>query len=271
MGSAEGRFGTGYAAIGWHKWPRNVFNLPLYLLVSLGIPACLCLVQGLRMLLRGEGAVPAWCCLLPLLAFALFMAFVSPITYYRHYLPLLPVAAVLAAWGLSALPLSSRRWLLGLFLLWPALLAVDLVSDYHNDPRIELRQWYAQHPGADVFSSFYVHPPAGRMTLFHPEYAAGDAAALRQGDFLILSENWYDTAYANELNGPFADVPARRIKTTPAYAAFYRDAIAGRHPLLQPQLTLSVHSVMPELLFHRYVYGNVQLFVGDLRIFKIVH
>jgi 4-amino-4-deoxy-L-arabinose transferase-like glycosyltransferase len=270
MGSAEGRFGTGYAAIGWHKWPRNFLNLPLYLLVSLGIPACLCLIHGVRLLLRGQGAVRAWCCLLPLLAFALFMVFVSPITYYRHYLPLLPVAAILSAWGFCALAGHTRRGLLALFLLWPALLAVDLVVDYHQDPRIALRQWSAQHPDAAVFSSFYVNPPPGRYHLFHPEYAAGDAPALRQGDYLVLSESWYDTAFASELNGPFVHEPARLVKTTPAYAAFYRTAIAGQHPLLQPLLTLPVHSFMPELLFHRSVYGNVQLFVGDLRIFEIV-
>jgi hypothetical protein len=46
---------------------------------------------------NGDGNARAWCCLLPLALFALFMAFVSPITYYRHYLPLLPAACIVAA------------------------------------------------------------------------------------------------------------------------------------------------------------------------------
>ena len=272
-GGLTGSFGTGYAAIGWHKWLRNLLNLPLLLLVGLGLPACLFLPAGVRALSGERSALRAWLCLAPVLVFALYMAFVAPVTYYRHYLPLLPAAALLAALGLFATPWAQRRWFMLLFFSWPALLAVDLVADYHRDPRLELRQWYREHPDARVFYSFYVNPPAGAgagSRLFHPEYAAGDAAALRQANYLILSENWYDTAFANELNGPLVDDPARLVKTRPEYVRFYRDALAGRHPHLVQEQHIAVTNFMPELLLHRQLYGTFQLFVGDLRIFRVV-
>jgi hypothetical protein len=270
LGSVDGRFGSSYAAIGWHKWIRNLFNLPMVFMVGLGLPALAMLPKGISALAKGEGHVRAWCCLLPLFAFLLFMAFVSPITYYRHYLPLLPVAAIIAAWGFHRTRWAGKRWALVVFLLWPALLAVDLVSDYHNDPRKALRQWYAGHAGARVLASFYVNPPASSTRLFRPEHALGDGRALAQAQYLILSENWYDTSYANELNGPLVNTPSRMIKTTPEYITLYRDVIAGRHPNLKPEKTIALKSFMPELILHRAVYGNFQLFVGDLRIFRIV-
>jgi len=270
-GAAEGGFGTSYAAIGWHKWLRNLLDLPLVLVVGLGLPACLFIPAGIRALARDRTAVRGWLCLLPVLVFALYMAFLAPVTYYRHYLPLLPAAALLAALGLFATCWPGRRWFLPLFFLWPALLAVDLVLDYHQDPRIALRQWYRDHPGARVFYSYYVNPPAGQNRLFRPEYAAGDAAVLRQGDYLILSENWYDTAFANELNGPLTDDLSRLVKTRPEYTQFYRNALAGRDPHLQLEQVLALRNFMPELLLHRRFYGTFQLFVGDLQIFRVVN
>ena len=89
-----GRFGSGYGAIGWNKWLRNLVNLPAVLLVGLGIPASLFIPAGIRRLFASEVNVRAWLCLMPLLAFALFMAFLAPVTYYRHYLALLPVAGL---------------------------------------------------------------------------------------------------------------------------------------------------------------------------------
>lgn len=268
-GSAEGRFGTSYGAIGWHKLPRNLLNLPLLLLVGLGLPALLFLPAGVRALLRAPGSARAWCALLPLLAFALYMAFVSPITYYRHYLPLLPAAALLAALGLHATRWGRRRWFVALVLAWQAALAFDLVGDYHDDPRLALRPWYAGHPGATVFSSYYVNPPPGRNALFRPEYAEGDGATLRRAQYLVLSENWYDTAFANELNGPLVHDPQRLVKTTPQYAAFYRQAIAGTHPLLVEEAYFPVRNAMPELQLHKRWYGTFQLFVGDIRVFRV--
>ena len=273
-GGVSGRFGSGYGAIGWHKWLRNLVNLPVVLLVGLSLPACLFLPAGILALAkRGLYTRPWLCLLVPLSVFALYMAFLAPVTYYRHYLALLPGAALLAALGLYSTTWGQRRWFVALFLLWPALLAVDLVSDYYRDPRIELRAWYDQHPRARVLTSFYVSPPrqyARNNRLFRPEYAEGDAVPLRQADYLILSENWYDTAFANELNGPLTGDLARLVKTTPGYARFYRAALAGKHPHLQLEEALDVGNFMPELLVHRRFYGTFQLFVGDIRIFRVV-
>jgi hypothetical protein len=273
-GGADGRFGTGYGAIGWNKWLRNLVNLPAVLLVGLGIPACLFIPAGIRRAFRAEGDVRAWLCLLPFLAFALFMAFLAPVTYYRHYLALLPVAALLSACGLFATRWADRRWFMALFFAWPALLALDLVRDYHDDPRRELRPWFEQHRGERFYLSYYVNPPPeavrGAARLFRPEYAFGDAAALQQAGYLILSENWYDTAFANELNGPVVSHLDRLVKTTPEYARFYRDALAGRHPNLILEESFDVTNFMPELLLHRWLYGTFQLFVGDIRILRVV-
>jgi hypothetical protein len=271
-GGTSSRFGSGYAAIGWNKWLRNLVNLPAVLLVGLGIPACLFIPAGLRAISRELGC-RAWLSLAPLSAFALYMAFVAPVTYYRHYLALLPGAALLAAAGLHAGLRAPRPWFLLPFFMWPALLALDLVSDYHRDPRLELRPWYQRHPQARVLVSYYVSPPpqfARHNRLFRPEYAAGEATLLRQADYLILSENWYDTAFANELNGPRVGDFARLVKTTPEYARFYREAVAGRHPRLLPEEAFEVSNFMPELRLHRRWYGTFQLFVGDLRIFRVV-
>jgi hypothetical protein len=267
----NGRFGSGYGSIGWNKWLRNLVNVPVVLVVGLGLPACLFIPAGIAAIARGEGNVRAWLCLFPLLVYLLYMAFVAPVTYYRHYLPLLPVAALVAACGLYATVWARRRWFMVLFFVWPTLLAVDFVQDYHRDPRTELRQWYTQNRDARVFISFYVSPPAGNNRLFLPEYAFGDATQLRQAQYLILSENWYDTAFANELNGPVISDPARLIKTKPEYVAFHRQALAGQHPNLVLEKSIEVKNFMPELLLHRWLYGTFQLFVGDIRIFRVVN
>ena len=271
-GGLSGRFGNAYGAIGWHKWPRNLTNLALVLMVGIGLPACVFLPAGIRFAARKKGNVRGWVCFTPLLVFSLYMAFVSPVTYYRHYLALIPVAALLAACGLYASGWYRRRVFVALMALWSSLLAVDMVSDYHQDPRKALRYWYAENTGARVFFSFYVNPPPQQRNsmLFRPEYAFGDAAALRQAQYLILSENWYDTAFANELNGPLVGNPDRMIKTRPEYVEFYRAVLAGRHPHLQLERAIELRNFMPELLFHRWFYGTFQLFVGDIRIYRVV-
>ncbi|QFU77281.1 hypothetical protein EY643_17350 [Halioglobus maricola] len=269
QGGGGGRFGSGYNAIGENKWLRNLFNIPMLLLVALGLPALLFVPKGVSKLLSLTEGQRLWVCMLPVLVFLLFMAFLAPVTYYRHYLPLLPAVALLAALGLHNTAWGQRRWFLALFFVWPAMLAWDMVSDYHNDPRKALRPWYQEHVGAQVFTSYYVNPPPGRNALFRPEFAEGDGAVLRRADYLILSENWYDTAFANELNGPLVSRQENLIKTTPEYTAFYRSAVANEHPLLELEREIDLHHFMPEMLLHRALYGNVQLFVGDLKLFRI--
>ena len=265
-----GRFGSGYAAIGDNKWLRNLVNVPAVIVLGIGIPASLFLPRGIRYLLENPAHPRLWVCLLPVLAFLLFMAFLAPVTYYRHYLPLIPAACLLAALGLHSTSWGHRPWFLLLFLSWPALLAWDMVADYHQDPRKIMRPWYQQHSESAMFTSFYVSPPAGlRAGLFRPEYAVGDAQQLKQADYLVLSENWYDTAFANELNGPFVGDLEKLVKTKPEYAAFYRLALSGKHPLLEPAEAFDLMHFMPELLLHKQWYGNFQLFVGDVKVFRV--
>ena len=92
---------------------------------------------------------------------------------------------------------------------------------------------------------------------------------MRQAQSLILRENWYDTAFASELNGPVMDYASRLIKTRPEYVNCYRDALAVRHPHLQQEQLIAVDNFIPELLLHRKFYGTFQMFVGDLRIFRV--
>ena len=272
-GGLEGRFGTGYGAIGWHKPLRNLLNVPLVLLIGLGLPAFLCLLPGLRALWRTATADRAWLVLLPLPAFALYLLFLAPVTYYRHYLPLLPAACLIAALGAAQLAPRLRRVAVPLLLVWQGLLAWDLVTDYRFDPRRALPAWYAQNRPAQVAASYYVSPPPGsgvRHRLFRVSDVRGSAARLRQADTLILSENWYDTAFANELNGPWVGDPARLIKTTPEAVAFYRRALADEHPLLRQVARLRAPTYMPELLLHRRTYGSFTQFVGDIVIFRVL-
>jgi hypothetical protein len=166
-----------------------------------------------------------------------------------------------------------RAAALGLSLAWSAALAVDLVLDFHRDPRIALRQWYADARPGRVMASFYVNPPprlARNHRLFRPEFARGDPPLLLQAEYLVLSENWYDTSFANELNGPLLGGPGHLIKTTPAYARFYRQALADAHPLLRVERAYRVHNFMPELVLHKALYGTFQMFVGDIVVLRVV-
>jgi hypothetical protein len=272
-GNIKSNFGTGYAAIGWNKWPRNALNIFSILIVGLGLPACLFIPAGIRAIVRDDANARVWLCLAPVAVFGLYMMFIAPVTYYRHYLALIPAAAVVASLGLWTTSLPKKRWFLPLFFIWPALLALDIELDYQRDPRIELRQWYAQHPRDRVFIGYYVSPPPAGMRqsqFFRPEYAFGDAQTLKQANYLILSENWYDTAFANELNGPLTGAPQRLIKTKPEYVEFYRNTLAGKNPALKLERSIDVQNFMPELLLHKWMYGTFQLFVGDLKIYKVV-
>lgn len=273
-GVMEGKFGTSYAAIGWNKLIRNPVNVVAVLVVGLGLPACFFIPRGVQAIIGNKQFLSILLCLVPLALFLAYMTFVSPITYYRHYLVLIPLGALLAATGVWSSSWSDRPWFLVLFFCWPALLLLDLQEDFHADPRIELRQWYANHSDSNVFYGFYVNPPIAalqRSQFFKPEYAFGDAANLLAGDYLIISENWYDTAFANELNGPRIDRLERLVKTKPEYTRFYRTALAGQNPYLQLDQAIDVRNYMPELFIHRWLYGNFHLFVGDLKIYRIVH
>ena len=107
--------------------------------------------------------------------------------------------------------------------------------------------------------------------IFSPDYALGKAATLRTAQYLILNENWYDTAFASELNGPITRYPERLIKTKPAYVDFYRAALGNRHPHLELERAIDVQNFMPELLLHKKFYGTFQMFVGDIKIFRVVN
>ena len=89
------------------------------------------------------------------------------------------------------------------------------------------------------------------------------------GQFLVLSENWYDTAFANELNGPLIKNPERLIKTRPLKVYLYREILSGSHPNLELVSEFNVQNFMPELILHKKFYGTFQKFVGDIKIYKI--
>lgn len=271
-GGLQGRFGTDYGAIAWNKWLRNALNIPIVLLIGMGLPAGMAALAGAWHVCKRQTFDRSWLALLPLLAFALYMFFLAPVTYYRHYLPLLPFACLLAAVGIYALPKRTRYPMLALALLWQACLAWDLVSDYRFDPRRALPQWYAQHQPQRVLTSYYVNPPTApgiTHRLFLPTDPARDAALLRRADTLILSENWYDTAFANELNGPLIDDPLRLIKTTLEASNFYRAALRDEHPMLRKRAHFSAPRFMPEMQLHYAYYGSFTQFVGDIVVFEI--
>ncbi|MBE9540268.1 MAG: hypothetical protein IMF06_14390 [Proteobacteria bacterium] len=276
-GGEGNHLGSGYAAIGWNKWLRNLVNVPAVLIVGLGLPACAFLPAGIRAITREGRDGLAWLCLAPIAVFALYMMFIAPVTYYRHYLALIPAAALLSAYGLWSVSWARRPWFLPVFLpmffIWPALLALDIGLDHIRDPRIQLREWYEEHPRDRVFFSYFVNPPEKAMSqskLFHPEYAFDQARELKFATYLLLSENWYDTAFANELNGPVISIPERLIKTKPEYIEFYRQTLAGNHPNLKLERAIDIQNFMPELVIHKWLYGTFQMFVGDIKIYRIV-
>ncbi len=265
--------GSGFGSIGWNKIVRNILNLPVVLILGLGLPAALLIPRGIAYVINDTKNTRLWLCLLPVLVFAAYMFFIAPRTTYRHYLPLIPAAALLASYGLWSLRIAHNRLILILFFIWPALLLVDFEQDFHQDPRRRIVAWYDDNTQARIFTTYYVSPPPNLSPgpiLFKPEYVLNEPQKLKMGHFLVLSENWYDTAFAQELNGPFVTDLSRLVKTKPQYARLYREILAGEHPDLQLERAYDVENFMPELVLHKRFYGTFQKFVGDLKVFRIV-
>jgi hypothetical protein len=272
-GSLNSKFGSGFGAIGWNKPLRNFLNVPIILILGLGLPAALLIPRGIAIVLKDTKNIRLWLCFLPIVVFAAYMLFIATKTNYRHYLPLIPAAALVASYGWWSLRIARNRVLMALFFIWPALLLIDIELDFHQDPRRQIVSWYEQNSGARIFASYYVSPPPnlpGGVILFKPEYAAGDAAKLKLGQFLILSENWYSTSFAQELNGPFVGNVDRLVRTQPAMAPIYRQILAEKHPNLTLEHEYNIHNFMPELILHKQFYGTFQEFVGDLKVFRII-
>jgi hypothetical protein len=273
-GNETGRFGTGYGNIGtWRRWIRNGVNLPLVHIMGFGLPACFFLWSGLKQALSDRENRRLWLAFAPAVAFGLYMLVLGPVTYYRHYLPLFPAVALLAACGLWHSRWSSRKPFLVLFFLYPLLLTADSQYNYRFDPRRELRPWSATRQDQRVYFTYYVVPPGNlsSLKLFNPDgYIRYGERYLSAADYLILSENWYDTSYPNELNGPIAWNPKWLIKTKPAYVTMYRRILSGRDANLELEAEFNLTHIMPEFLVHRLFYGSFQLFIGDLKIYRIV-
>jgi hypothetical protein len=275
-GSESGTFGTDYGHIGtWRRWIRNVTNVPIVMVMALGLPACLFAWRGLRRALETREAGTLWLAQAPALVYALYMVAIGPVSYYRHYLPLLVPVILLAAYGFWESRWAASRLALAGFVLYPLLLTVDSEYDYRHDPRVALRQWYQEHDRPKILFTYYVVPPPaprGTAGVFDvAAYVRGGAPYLRNADYVILSENWYDTAFPNELNGPIAWKPEWLIKTRPEDVLAYRMILAGEDPNLLLESELGLTHFMPEPFIHRYFYGSFQQFVGDLKIFRVRH
>jgi hypothetical protein len=88
---------------------------------------------------------------------------------------------------------------------------------------------------------------------------------------LGLSENWYDTSFPNEFNGPIAWNLAWLIKTKPEYVVAYRKILSGEDPNLKLAAKFNLKPFMPEFVVHRLLYGSFQLFIGELKIYRAMH
>ena len=64
--------------------------------------------------------------------------------------------------------------------------------------------------------------------------------------------------------------PQWLIKTKPAHVIAYRRILSGLDPNLQLEEEFNLTHFMPEFLVHRFFYGSFQLFIGDIRIYRIV-
>ena len=171
-GQMSTQFGSGFGSIGWNKFARNFLNFPIVLIVGIGLPAALLIPQGIRQMVNDDKNIRLWLCFLPVLVFAAYMLFIAPRTTYRHYLPLIPAAALLAAYGLWSLRIASNRLFLALFFTWPLLLLIDFEQDIHQDTRRQAVSWYEQHPKAINYFTIYANPPhkhKQRQILFNEE------------------------------------------------------------------------------------------------------
>jgi hypothetical protein len=273
-GEETSRFGTGYGHIGsWRRWIRNGTNLGTVHLVGLGIPAALFAVAGLKRVITSKKELRHWLIHAPAAFYALYMLLLAPVTYYRHYLPLFPTVALLSAYGLWHSRWATRKWFLLVFFVYPCLLTLDSEYQYRFDPRRACLSWYDEHQDAQVCCTYYVGAPAYHRAqgLFSMNrYVYEGERYLRQNDYLILSESWYDTAYPSELNGPIAWKPEWLIKTRPEYARAYRKILSGQDRNLQLEAEFNLRHFTPEFLLHRLLYGSFQLFVGDLKIYRVV-
>lgn len=267
-------FGTGYGNIGtWRRWIRNSVNLPVVLIVGLGLPACLFLWNGFKHALVERKNRLLWAVHAPAFAYASYMLVIGPVTYYRYYLPLFPTAALLVAYGLWESRWSTRKLFLAFFFVYPLLLTVDSEYNYRADPRRRLRSWYAERLDPRVYATYYVVPPksAKNTGILNMEgYVRYGERYLGQVEYVILSENWYDTSFPNELNGPIAWNPEWLIKTRSEYAVAYRKILSNQDPNLELDVELNLRPVMPEFVVHKRLYGSFQLFLGDLRIYRVV-
>ena len=272
-GAMSSRFGSGFGAVGWNKIPRNLLNFPVVLIVGLGLPAALLIPRGLAYMLKDKKNARLWLCFLPVLVYAAYMLFIAPRTTYRHYLPLIPAAALLAAYGWWSLRIARNRLLMALFFAWPALLLVDFEMDFHQDPRREIVDWYQQNPNSRIFFTFYASPPPGLQPppiLFQPEYALDAEQKMLLGQYLVMHENWYDIALPHELNGPLVGDPQKLVKTRPHEVRLYRRILENRHPNLELVEEYPVRNFMPELVLHKKYYGTFQKFIGDIKVYRIV-
>ena len=282
-------FGTGYGHIGtWRRWIRNGINLPVVHIVGIGLPAFLAAVYGIRRVWQTRSEQPhtwrLWLLQAPALVYFFYMLLVSPPTYYRYYLPLFPTVALLAAYGFWESRWSAQKVLVGLFLLYPALLTIDSEYNYANDPHDRVVEWVDSLPNGretKILATFYPGlPPESKPEPFRyipPEqrqdaldyYETYGAKFLQRAEYLIMSESWYDTAFSNELNGPFGMWPEWCIKTTEQSARVYRKILNGSEPGLELEEAFTLTHFTPEMLVHRYFYGSFPLFASDVMIYRI--
>lgn len=304
-------FCTGYGHIGtWRRWIRNGINLPVVHIVGIGLPAFVAAIYGLRQAWKTRAKDSAewklWLLQAPAVAYFFYMLLIAPPTYYRYYLPLFPAVALLAAYGFWESRWSANKIVVGLFLLYPALLTIDSEYNYANDPRSKVEAWLDTTPkGRDsvILETYYSGLPKNvkpgqpgsenniaRSPFYHIPGAVDRYTGqkddlldryernskngtlelfLQNYDYLIMDETWYDTAFCNELNGPFARNPDWCIKTTPQSARIYRKIVSGDEPALELEKALTLTHFTPEMLVHRYFYGSFPLFPSDTLIYRI--
>lgn len=273
-GDESGRFGSDYGHIGtWRRWIRNLTNIPIVFGVGLGVPALCFAVSGLRRARSSGEARQLWLAHAPAAAYLVYMIVLGPVTYYRHYLPLFPTAALLAAYGFWRSRWAARNWALIAFLVYPLLLTADSELAYWNDPRIPLRGFYAEHPKASITFSFYTNAPPEwsdpRERFNIMTYAKQGRPYVQTRDYVVLAEPWYKTAYANELNGPIAWNPNWLIKTTPEAVIAHRRILAGKDPNLELFAEYNLFHFMPELVLHDAMYGSFEMFIGDIKVYHV--
>jgi len=283
-----GRFGPGGLALSVRRLfydnvnvikEHNTFLNPFVYLFgavpAVGLPVFLLFLYGTGRLTRTKavkGVIKKdvfFTVLLPAAVHIILISFLD-VPFSRHILPAVPLLAVAAAYGFTALKKARllRKKTAGL--LWLALLisAYQLVyvasieRYFITDTRESAGMWIRENIpyGAEIAATPYAEIPALK---------AGYRTDLGfRSRYLILHESYYYRYIRSELN-PLSGYPpwSRIYHGDPGHFIKIQAILKGESPYKLIK-AFRVKSLTPEMLLYKKALGTYPLFIGDTLIYK---